>query len=101
MPVAKSDVRACTVSSFIIKIYKCGRIKFSYSDAANPVFIQFWRTNPKGAQPAKASAAAGDAANAAALQLAKQRARAITVMYMHISLMNPPCNLSWLHKFKL
>ena len=38
--------------------------------------FQFWRTNPKGAQPAKASAAAGDAANAAALQLAKQRARA-------------------------
>ena len=40
------------------------------------VLFQFWRTNPKGAQPAKASAAAGDAANAAALQLAKQRARA-------------------------
>ena len=37
--------------------------------------FQFWRTNPKGAQPAKASAAAGDVANAAALQLAKQRAR--------------------------
>ena len=38
--------------------------------------FQFWRTNPKGAQQAKASAAAGDAANAAALQLANQRARA-------------------------
>ena len=38
--------------------------------------FQFWRTNPKGAQPAKDSAAAGDAENAAALQLAKQRARA-------------------------
>ena len=37
--------------------------------------FQFWRTNPKGAQPAKASAEVGDAANAAALQLAKQRAR--------------------------
>ena len=38
--------------------------------------FQFWRTNPIGAQPAKASAAAGDAANAPALQVAKQRARA-------------------------
>ena len=24
----------------------------------------------------------------------------ITVLYMHISLMNPPCNLSWPHKCK-
>ena len=38
--------------------------------------FEFWRTNPKGAQLAKASAVAGDATNAAALQLAKQRARA-------------------------
>ena len=41
-----------------------------------PFLFIFWRTNPKGAQPAKASAAAGDAANVAALQLAIQRARA-------------------------
>ena len=41
-----------------------------------PFIFQFWRTNPKGAQPAKASAAAGDAANAPAPQVAKQRARA-------------------------
>ena len=38
--------------------------------------FQFWCTNLKGAQPAKASAADGDAANAPALQVVKQRARA-------------------------
>ena len=43
--------------------------------------FQFWRTNPKGAQPAKASAAAGDAANAPALQVAKQRARLLQPKY--------------------
>ena len=38
--------------------------------------FQFWRTNPKGAQQAKAIAAGGDTANAPALQVAKLRARA-------------------------
>ena len=70
----------CTVSSFIIKIYKCGIIKFSYSDAANPFSFPILAHESKRGAASQSqrcswrcsecsSATAGEAASARLLQL--------------------------------
>ena len=75
----RSCTATCTVSSFIIKIYKCGIINFSYSDAANPFSfpILAHESNRGAASQSQrcswrcrecCSAAAGEAASACLLQ---------------------------------